>query len=33
MSAGYVVAVVALVVSLVWFFAWYQKYTKNNLSK
>ena len=27
MSAGYVTAVVALVVALVWFFAWYRKYT------
>jgi carbon starvation protein CstA len=27
MSAGYVTAAVALVVALVWFFAWYRKYT------
>ena len=33
MSIGYIVAVVALVAALVWFFAWYRKSQQNNVIK
>ena len=33
MSVGYIVAVVALVAALIWFFAWYRKSQQNNVIK